>query len=66
LTFNCNKGICLTPVHTSDSTGFRNRKTEKKALIAVGAEGNGKGIGRFLVCQWAWFTDNQVVVVKGS
>ncbi len=66
MTFDCNESICLTPVHTSGSTGVRGRKTEKKALIAIGAEGNGKGIGRFLVCQWAWFADNQVVVVKRS
>jgi len=31
--------------------GVRGRKTEKKALIAVGAEENGKGIGRIRICQ---------------
>ena len=31
--------------------GVRGRKTEKKALIAVGAEENGKGIGRIRMCR---------------
>ena len=31
--------------------GVRGRKTEKKALIAVGAEENGKAIGRIRICQ---------------
>jgi transposase-like protein len=31
--------------------GVRGRKTEKKALLAVGAEENGKGIGRIRICQ---------------
>ena len=31
--------------------GVRGRKTEKKALIAVGAEEKGKGIGRIRICQ---------------